>query len=120
MGILQMMMGFLNLLPTVMTPLKTAFEALGRLFDKLGASKASAITQQAEDLVRDIENKADFANQWFRDMYGDIDALLKFWPGLTKLVYVVHNTVQNQRVDLHTAVVAAQIEANVLKMSQRR
>ena len=119
MNILQLMMTFLNSLPTILTPLKYAFEALGKLFDRLGADKAQSIAQEAYDLVKDIENNSAFADKWFRDYFGDLDALLKYWPGVSKLVYVAHNTKEDQRCDLHTALVATELEVNVLKMSQK-
>lgn len=119
MNLLQLMMSFLNSIPRAFAPLRSVFEALGRLFDRHPNDRAQAILQQAEELVRDIEGKAAFADKWFRDMFADIDTLLKYWPGLVKLVYVAHNTRADQHIDLHTALVVAELEANVLKMNQK-
>lgn len=110
----------LGLFPQAMSAIRQGLAALGVLFDKLGQDKAAAVTQQAEELakwVQENQKNAQSVQQWFITMFPDLQALLTYWNRLPDLVYVAHNIAASQKVSLHTALTAAQLAANEVKQN---
>lgn len=104
----------IGLIPTALAAFQRLMRALGEWFNKMG-DKAQAVTQHAEDLSKVVEADPKMAFNWFVVMYPDLKALLAAWPKLPSLVYVAHNVAASQKVDMHTALTAAQLAANEIK-----
>lgn len=107
----------LGLIPTALAAFQRLMRGLARWFDRMG-DKAAAITQHAEDLAKVVEADPNVAYGWFIVMYPDLKALLTAWPKLPSLVYVAHNVAAGQKVDMHTALTAAQLAANEIKFEK--
>lgn len=104
----------LALIPHTLSAFQRLMRAIGEWFNRMG-DKAQAVTQHAEDLARVVEADPAIAYGWFIAMYPDLKALLTAWPKLPSLVYVAHNVAAGQKVDMHTALTAAQLAANEIK-----
>lgn len=107
----------LGLIPTALSAFQRLMRALGEWFNRMG-DKAQAVTQHAEDLAKVVEQDPQVAYGWFITMYPDLKALLAAWPKLPSLVYVAHNVAAGQKVDMHTAITAAQLAANEVKLGK--
>jgi len=118
MNLLEVITQIVTGLPNILAPLKALLEALGQLFNGLPQGKIAAITEQAQELAESAEDDFERVERWFNTMFPDLDALLRTWPKLPALIYAAYNISKDQSVDLHTALTAVQLEANVLKMKQ--
>jgi len=121
MGIFAMIVGGLTALPAALAGLRDLIAALGKLFDEISGddhAKVDAITQHAQDIVGVAENDAENVKRWMIDSYPTVDALIKEFTGLPKLLYAAKNVVADQSISHHAALTTVQLAANAFKQSK--
>src|SRR5262249_26854618 len=116
-----MIVGGLTALPAALAGVRGLIAALGKLFDGISGddhAKVDAITQHAPDIVGVAQNDAGNVKGRVIDSYPTVDALIKEFTGLPKLLYAAKNVVADQSISHHAALTTVQLAANALKQSK--